>query len=132
MIHFGLFDESEENMLRKCIVFYAAISAKDINKTFDTKAIDSITERKIKTDLLPVIKRRDGFELESAKRLVKEYITDLMVLTTEVFGIVMPFHSLYHIHKILMKAQILCQLWMEGCSQHVVLSASYNVSINPK
>ena len=83
MIHFGLFDKSEEELLRKCVVFYAAVSAKDLNKTFDTKAIDSITQRKIKTDLLPVIKRKDDFELESAKKLVKEYISDLMVLTSE-------------------------------------------------
>lgn len=83
MIHFSLFDKSEEELLRKCVVFYAAVSAKDLNKTFDTKAIDSITQRKIKTDLLPVIKRKDAFELESAKKLVKEYISDLMVLTSE-------------------------------------------------
>ncbi len=83
MVYFGLFDESEEALLRKAVVFYAAISAKDINKTFDTKAIDSITERKIKTDLLPVLKKRDGFEVEYAKRIVKEYISDLMVLTKE-------------------------------------------------
>ncbi|MDQ2085645.1 nucleotidyl transferase AbiEii/AbiGii toxin family protein [Herbivorax sp. ANBcel31] len=83
MIHFGLFDKSEEELLRKCVVFYAAVSAKDINKTFDTKPIDSITQRKIKTDLLPVIKRKDNFEMESAKKLVKEYISDLMVLKKE-------------------------------------------------
>jgi len=83
MIHFGLFDESEGEMLKKCVIFYAAVSAKDINKTFDTKAIDSITQRKIKTDLLPVIKRKDDFELESAKKLVKEYTSELMVLTKE-------------------------------------------------
>src|SRR5665647_1408325 len=84
MIHFGLFDESEEEMLRKCIIFYAAISARDknsINKTFDTTAIDLITKLKIKRDLLPVIKRKDDFELDAAKKLVKEYISDLMVLT---------------------------------------------------
>ena len=86
MIHYGLFDESEEGMLRKCVVFYAAISARDknsINKNFDTKGIDSITNQKIKRDLLPVIKRKDDFELEPAKKLVKEYISELMVLTNE-------------------------------------------------
>lgn len=86
MIHYGLFDESEEAMLRKCVVFYAAISARDknsINKTFDTKAIDTITNQKTKRDLLPVIKRKDDFELEPAKKLVKEYITELMILTNE-------------------------------------------------
>lgn len=83
MIYFGLFDESEEALLRKAVIFYAAISAKEINKTFDTKAIDSITKQKIKTDLLPVIKRKDNFELESAKKIVKDYIADLMLLTKD-------------------------------------------------
>lgn len=83
MIKVGLFDESEENLLRKCIVFYAAISAKIINKTFNTKAIDSISKYKIKTDLLPVIRKRDGFNLDEAKKIVKEYISELMVLTKE-------------------------------------------------
>ena len=86
MIHFGLFDESEVDMLRKCIVFYAAISARDknnINKTFDATAIDLITNQKIKRELFPVIKRKDDFELASARKLIKEYITDLMVLTKE-------------------------------------------------
>lgn len=81
MIHYKLFDESEETLLRKTVVFYAAISAKVINKTFDTSAIDAITKQKIKTDLLPVIKRKDDFELETAKKIVKSYIADLMVLT---------------------------------------------------
>lgn len=65
------------------MVFYSAISAKEINKIFDTKAIDSITKQKIKTDLLPVIKRKDDFELETAKKAVKFYVKDLMVLTKE-------------------------------------------------
>ncbi len=80
MIQFSLFDELNKSMLKKCVIFYAAISTKGINKTFDTKAIDSITKRNIKTDLHPVIKNKDDFDLESTKKLVKEYIFDLMVL----------------------------------------------------
>jgi predicted nucleotidyltransferase component of viral defense system len=83
MIHYKFFDESEEALLRKTVVFYAAISAKVLNKTFDTSAIDSITKQKIKTDLLPVIKRKDDFELETAKQMVKTYIADLMALTED-------------------------------------------------
>ena len=83
MINFRLFDESDRVTLRKCVVFYAAISAKDINETFDTKVIDSMTRNKIKTDLFPVIHRKDEFELESAKNQVKEYISQLMILTEE-------------------------------------------------
>lgn len=81
MIKFSLFDESEQDMLRKCIVFYSAISAKDINKTFDTKAIGTLTKHKIKTDLLPVIRKKEDFDLEGIKKVVKEYIEDLMVIT---------------------------------------------------
>jgi predicted nucleotidyltransferase component of viral defense system len=83
MIYFKFFDETEEELLRKTVVFYAAISAKEINKTFDSKAIDSITKQKIKTDLLPVIKRKDDFELETAKKIVKAYVADLMALTKD-------------------------------------------------
>ncbi len=86
MIQYGLFNESEEEMLKKCVVLYAAISGRDINninKNFDAKMIDSITKRKIKTDLNPVIRIKDDFELEPAMKLVKEYISDLMVLTNE-------------------------------------------------
>ena len=83
MIYYRLFDESEEALLRKVVVFYAAISANEVKKIFDTKAIDTITKKKIKTDLLPVIKRKENFELESAKKIVKDYIVDLMVLTKD-------------------------------------------------
>ncbi|HZJ98811.1 MAG TPA: nucleotidyl transferase AbiEii/AbiGii toxin family protein [Tissierellaceae bacterium] len=83
MIRYGIFDESQEEMLKKCVIFYAAISAKEVNKIFDTKGIDSITKRKIKTDLYPVIKTKDDFKLESAKKLVKKYISELMILTKE-------------------------------------------------
>ena len=33
---------AEEDMFRKCIIFYATISAKEVNKDFDTSAIDSL------------------------------------------------------------------------------------------
>jgi len=80
MIKFGLFDESDEKLLKKSVIFYAAISSKNINKKFDTKAIDSITTHKIRTDLLPVIGSNNNFNLNVAKKIVKEYIFDLMIL----------------------------------------------------
>ena len=81
MIRFKLFDEMEEELLRKCVVFYAVISAKEINKDFSTAAIDSLTNHKIKTDLLPVLTKRDSFDLETAKKVVKDYLNELLVLT---------------------------------------------------
>ena len=80
MIKFVLFDEKEEVLLKKGVIFYAAISSKKINKKFDANAIDSITKHKIRTDLLPVIRKNNNFDLNSAKKIVKEYIDDLMIL----------------------------------------------------
>lgn len=39
MIYFGLFDESEYELFRKYIIFYASISADKINKTFLLKLV---------------------------------------------------------------------------------------------
>ena len=65
-------------MFRKCIIFYATISANKVNKNFDTSAIDSIAFSKIKSDLFPVLAVRDKFNLEGKKQQAKEYIASLM------------------------------------------------------
>lgn len=83
MIYFGLFDESEYELFRKCIIFYASISAEKINKTFDTSAIDRLNFSKIRRDLFPVLRKKDNFHLEERKIEVKKFIRELMVLTAE-------------------------------------------------
>ena len=70
--------ETSQQNLRKCVVFYAAISAKEINKSFDTSAIDGITKYKIRTDLIPVLIRNNQFDLDIAKKTVKDYIPELL------------------------------------------------------
>ncbi len=81
MIKFGLFDESELPMLRKCVVFYTAISQDEIPDEYSFKRFNAITSRKIKTDLLPVIKKGEFFELEKVKTEVEEFLRDLLILT---------------------------------------------------
>lgn len=46
MIYYKIFDETEKALLRKTVVFYAAISAKEINKTFDIKAMTPLQNKK--------------------------------------------------------------------------------------
>ena len=70
-------------MLRKCIIFYASISAEQINKTFDTLAIDRLDFSKIRRDLFPVLRKKDNFHLEERKMEAKKYIRELMVLMPE-------------------------------------------------
>jgi len=73
----------EEDLFRKCIIFYATISAKKVNKTFDTSAIDSLVFSKIKSDLFPVLAVKDKFDLEGKKQQAKEYIASLMNPTAQ-------------------------------------------------
>ena len=68
----------EEDMFRKCIIFYATISAKEVNKDFNASAIDSLVFSKIKSDLFPVLAVKDKFDLEGKKQQAKEYIASLM------------------------------------------------------
>lgn len=83
MIYYGLFDESQYEQLRKSTVFYASISAEQINKDFNTDAIDSITINKVKRDLFPVIAKKKFYDLEQKKREVKDFIRELMEVTDE-------------------------------------------------
>ena len=58
MITYGLFGKEEEILLRKCIIFYASVSAEVINRNFDTSAIDGLNFTKIRRDLFPVLGRK--------------------------------------------------------------------------
>lgn len=73
--------EEQRCLFRKCFIFYMTISTDTLNKTFDTAAIDTIDFDKIRRDLFPVLNKKDNFRLDERKRLAKEYIANLMVLT---------------------------------------------------
>jgi len=81
MIRRKLYDETDFEMLRKCTVFYAAISATTINKNFSTDAIDFITINKVKRELFPVIGEKEHFNLDEKKLNVKTFINSVMQLT---------------------------------------------------
>lgn len=80
IVKFGLIEEDEITLLRKCIVFYKLISSEDKVITFDTSVIDKLTKYKIRTDLFPVLRKKEPFDLEAAKKVVKEFIDGVMVL----------------------------------------------------
>ena len=82
MIDAKMFSDDADKF-RKCIIFYATISAKELNKTFDASAIDSLIFSKIRTDLFPVLATRDKFDLEAKKQQAKDYISTIMQLTKD-------------------------------------------------
>lgn len=81
MIRYGLFDEEETQIYRKCVVFYLAIATVMPPYTINFDAIETITQHKIHTDLYPVIRDRDVFDLDSAKESVRNYLENTLVLT---------------------------------------------------
>ncbi len=82
LVTYNLFAE-EHDLFRKCIIFYASISAEKINKEFDISAIDKITFADIKRELFPVIREKVNFDLEEQKNQAKNVIKELMCLTEQ-------------------------------------------------
>ncbi len=80
MIDLGLFDESEWPMLKKCAIFYSAIGSEKVPLDFQFGNVDSITVYKIKTDLLPVIRRAEHFDLPAVQKRVKAFLSELLRL----------------------------------------------------
>lgn len=82
MLSERLFEE-QRDLFRKCFVFYMTISADMLNKSFDTSAIDTLDFNKIRRDLFPVLNKKDNFQLDERKKIAKEYIENLMILTAK-------------------------------------------------
>ena len=78
MQKYGLFDETQEPLFRKCIMFYAAIASETVPEYFDLNGIGSISARKIRTDLTPVLRRGERFDLACAQKQVKDYLAAIL------------------------------------------------------
>ena len=83
IIYFGLFDETQTDMLRKCIVFYAAIGGEHAPESFDFAKMDLLTERDIKMRLRPMLRKKESFDLNSARERVIKYLVELMELSDD-------------------------------------------------
>lgn len=83
MIRYGIFDETETEQYRKCVIFYLAVATMTPPTEISFTAIDTITPHKIHTDLNPVIRDKDSFELDTAKKNVRDYLTDTITLSAK-------------------------------------------------
>lgn len=79
MQRYGLFDESQEPMLRKCVVFYSAIAAENAPERFRFDGIQRLSAHQIKTELVPVLRRAEHFDLALAQESTMEYLSGLLV-----------------------------------------------------
>lgn len=83
LLELGLFDESEQDMLKKCVVFYSCIGSETVHKEFTFESLDNMPQNKIKTDLLPVLRFGAYFDLKPAREKVTDYLKSLLVLTPQ-------------------------------------------------
>lgn len=78
MLHLGLFDESMQELLRKCVMFYSAIGSEIVPTGFSFESIAQIPQNKIKTDLLPVLRNSRYFDVKTAQKKCTQYLEELL------------------------------------------------------
>ena len=76
MIQYRLFKGDDLKELEKCVAFYSAVSAEHAPTGYRLDNIDSITMQKIKTDLYPVLRNSERFNLKNTQEIIKTYIMD--------------------------------------------------------
>jgi predicted nucleotidyltransferase component of viral defense system len=84
MIKHNIIHSEEQDLLRKIILFYLALGAKNkIVVPFNFESISSLKYNQIRANLIPVLKKSEQFDFELAKAEVKEYLSNLMILSDE-------------------------------------------------
>ena len=108
MVYFGLFDKTETPLLKKCAIFYYAVGSENVSETFHLDKIDELTEYKIRTDLYPVIRKIERFDLTAAKQRVKDYLSMFSEISDNEAEFIKTFkNGGYHPELLFEDAQIL-------------------------
>ncbi len=82
MLKYNVIQADKQDLLRKIIIFYLVIGAKKkVELPFDFESINSLKYNQIRANLIPVLKKSEHFDFESAKTIVKGYLSKLMTLT---------------------------------------------------
>ena len=74
------FSNNEKTMLRKSVVFYMAIASEKTPVEISLSGISAITQNKIKTELLPVL-RDNYFDASEAIKICTDFLDDLLQLS---------------------------------------------------
>jgi predicted nucleotidyltransferase component of viral defense system len=83
MIRADFFAPAQIQILRKCIIFYTAISQDTIPEAYDFSRVEKISFRKIQTDLLPVITKGTYIDIKQMKDTVIHFLESVLVLSEE-------------------------------------------------
>ena len=80
MINANIFNEAEIKKIKRCAVFYRAISNEDGKFDFNLDNLDSITQNNIKRFLVPVINSKEFFSLPKVKQVINDFFNEHFVL----------------------------------------------------
>ena len=82
MIKHHVIASEEQDLLRKIVIFYLVLgSGKRIELPFRFDHIEILKYHQIRAHLNPVLRKSERFDFETAKIEVKEYLSQLMMLT---------------------------------------------------
>ena len=80
MITFGLFDDSQAEMLKKCVVFYTAVSSEETPQDISLSKMDGLVFHDIRTKLIPMLRKKEKFDFAFARERVREYLGTVLRL----------------------------------------------------
>jgi len=82
MLKYNVIQADKQDLFRKIVVFYLVIGAKQkIELSFNFESINDLKYNQIRATLIPVLRKNDRFDFETAKTTVKDYLSKLMILT---------------------------------------------------
>ena len=82
MLKYNVIQSDKQDLLRKIVVFYLVVGAKkkvELPNNFEN--INSLEYNQIRANLVPVLRKSERFDFETAKIIVKNYLSKLMILT---------------------------------------------------
>lgn len=78
---YDFFSADELALLRQCTVFYSAIAAEQAPAAFNFDTIRELDPHRIRTDLIPVLRRTERFDLQAAQENTIDFLASFMSLT---------------------------------------------------
>ena len=81
MIYYDLFDETDLELLRKAAVFYLAVAGDAEARGLNAERMSGITAYKIRTQLRPMIRSSERFDLQEAHDRVSAFMVKWMALS---------------------------------------------------
>jgi predicted nucleotidyltransferase component of viral defense system len=97
LINSNIIKNEDSTLLRKIILFYLLIGSKSevkIPLSFDK--FYNLKYHQIRTTLVPVLKKKENFDFETAKIKVTKYLSELMQLTNSENDFVKQFYSKHY------------------------------------